>query len=135
MLKWKDFIQTGFRHVKHIKLYQFFLFTKFLYCWNYSRVWPWCKFTGNHRKLQTSIRKHPDRWKECVKVFHNTAFHADFCVNQSVLNFSVHLLWVFFFNKLLVQKFVQYSRPVLNNFWIEKFNIDDSDVFFKWRTT
>lgn len=43
----------------------------------------------NYRPLLKSI---PTEWKECVKVFHNTAFHADFCVNQSVLNFSVHLL-------------------------------------------
>lgn len=43
----------------------------------------------NYRPLLESI---PTEWKECVKVFHNTAFDADFCVNQSVLNFSVHLL-------------------------------------------
>lgn len=135
MLKWKDFIQTGFRHVKHIKLYQFFLFTKFLYCWNYSRVWPWCKFTGNHRKLQTSIRKHPDRMERMRKGVSQHCFSCRLLCESICIKFFSSFTVRFFFNKLLVQKFVQYPRPVLNNFWIEKFNIDDSDVFFKWRTT
>lgn len=92
MLKWKDFIQTGFRHVKHIKLYKFFFLPSSYIVEIIQEYDPDVSLPAiieNYRPLLESI---PTEWKECVKVFHNTAFHADFCVNQSVLNFSVHLL-------------------------------------------
>lgn len=136
MLKWNVFIKAGVTHVKHIayEVIPGFLPSSYIVdiIQEYDPDVNVLAIKENYRTLLESI---PREWTEYVKEkeFHNMAFLADFCVkyeNQSIV-FSTCTVKIFY--KLLIHKLFQH--PVSNSFWKEKFNIDDSDVFFKrWGT-
>lgn len=111
MLKWNVFIKAGVTHVKHIA-YEVIpgFFTKFLYCWYYSVVWPWCKCIGYQGKLQNSFKKHSEGMDRICKR-KGVSQHGFSCrllckIWKSIIVFSTCTVKIFY--KLLVHKLFQH---------------------------